>query len=96
MHTVNKLFLDLKHEGITPQSWGAGDSFHQKAKFIAQVAWSLYKDAADPELQNCELGHQERCIGEVESLMDGNSPGSEFGKKAALLIADIPKEQMKR
>lgn len=96
MHTDNKFYLDLKHEGVTPASWAAGDQHFQKAKFIAMVAWSLFKPPTDPELPFCDLSHQERLIGEVESLMAGNKPGSAFGRKAMELIKELPEDQLQR
>lgn len=96
MHTDNKLFLTVKHDGTAPASWAAGDTHFQKAKFIATVAWSLIKAPTDPELPLCDLSHQERLIGEVESLMAGNKPGSDFGRKAQQLMSELPKEQLQR
>lgn len=95
MHSTNQMLLQQQHEGVAPPSWGSGNSKHQKAKFIAMVAWSLIKDPADPELDRCDLTHQENLIGEVECLLMGSTPGSKFGEKAAELIRDIPEEQRK-
>ncbi len=96
MHTTNKLFLEQRHGGLTPPQWSKGDTFHQKAKFIAMVTWSLVKPAGDPDLPNCDLSHQERLIGEVESLMAGNKPGSPFGEQAVKLISELKPEDIAR
>lgn len=98
MHTTNKLYIDNISKGATPIAWDSGDTFYQKAVFIATTAWSMVKDAADPQLPLCDLTHRENLIGETESIMSGNAPNknSKFAMKVAELIRNIPKEDLKR
>lgn len=98
MHSTTKMYMDQIHQGVSPPSWNSGDTFNQKARFIAATAWSFIKDRDDPQLPNCDITHQENLVGEVESIMMGNPPNphSKFAMKVAELLANIPKEDLSK
>jgi|SRR5687768_18428534 len=90
MHADQLNHLARRHDGLIPPSWLTGDTEYQKAKVIAAVAWHDCKDAADPEFLSCDLSHQERCIGIVESLMRDNMPDdTPFAQAAARRWAEV-------
>jgi hypothetical protein len=92
MHTTSKMYLERLHEGTAPPSWGTGDTFFQKAKFIAATAWESIR-GTDPPLADCDLSHQETCIGIAESIMSGNKPDSTpYAQAVHQLVLQLPKE----
>lgn len=89
-HSDQLIYLTKVHEGIIPQSWLSGDTEYQKAKVIAAVSWHDMKDPSDPPFLACDLSHQEKCIGIVESLMRGNmADSSPFAQAAARRWAEV-------
>jgi hypothetical protein len=96
VHTTDSLFLKSRG-GDVPTQWNTGDTYYQKAKFIAAVAWAAVKDAEDPELTACDMTHQQNLIAEAESQMAGNQPGgSPFSHKVAELVSQLAKEDMRK
>lgn len=90
MHGDQLQYVQQRHDGIIPASWGTGNPEFRKAKVLAAVAWHYTKDPTDPELADCQLAHQENCIAIAESIIGGNDPDSTpFAHEVARLWAEV-------
>lgn len=96
MHSTSKFYIDQVTQGTAPASWGQGDEFFKKAKFIAATAWDAVR-GDDPPLAECDLSFQETCIGITESIMSGNEPDNTvFAHKVRELVKQLPQEAIQK